>query len=172
MNRWGYLHASQWKSGIITWSRGEGINKTIAGRISITVNTNSESGYLELDYKHNDKPIKYRVQLVTIPANIGKGRVWFFICPQTGKHCRKLYLAGGYFFHRTAFTGGMYKKQADSKRWREWDKIFSGETITEQLTKPYFKTHYNGKPTKRYLKIQQIEQEIISETKIIELLKM
>ena len=83
----GYLNPGQYKSGIITWSRNG--NKT--GSISIAVNKYKESSYLELDYRCNDKPINYKVPLVSLPSNIGKGVIWFFLCPNTGKRCRKLY---------------------------------------------------------------------------------
>ncbi len=82
-----YLEPNGWKTGTITWSQGEGEHKRITGSISIEVNTVSESPYIELNYKTNDKPINYQVQLVSIPSNIGKGVVWYFLCPITGKRC-------------------------------------------------------------------------------------
>jgi hypothetical protein len=155
----GYLKPNQNKSGTITWSR----NGQKTGSISITVNTQTESPCLELDYKCNDAPINYRVQLISAPSNLGKGVVWFFICPHTSKRCRKLYLVNTYFCHYTAYSGCMYEKQTQSKKSRDMIKIYGAyfdlEKYNEQLYKKHFKTFYDGKPTKKYLRItQQIQK--------------
>ena len=159
LTKHGYLKPNQWRSGTVTWSRNE--NKT--GSISIRVNTQPESLYLELDYKCNEAPIKYRVQLISTPSNLGKGVVWYFVCPRTGKRCRKLYLADTYFYHRSAFRGCMYEKQTQSKKSRYLDKTlgayFRTDQLFEQLYQKHFKKQYAGKPTKRYLKLtQQIQR--------------
>lgn len=158
LKRYGYLHLYQCKNGTITWSTNG--NKT--GWINIAVNTNSESPYLELDYKANGNPINYKVHLVSIPSNIGKGVVWFFICPRTGKRCRKLHLVGSYFYHRSAFSGCMYEKQTYShqkrRQFQSFDKLFLSERIYEQVYSKHFKSQYAGKPTRRYLRLlKQIE---------------
>lgn len=155
----GYLKPNQWQRGIITWSRNG--NKT--GSISISVNTQSDCPYLELNYKCNEDPINYRVQLISAPSNLGKGVVWYFLCPHTGKRCRKLYLADSYFLHRSALRGCMYEKQIQSKKYRQLDKTFGEyfrtEQLFEQLYRKHFKKQYAGKPTKKYLKLtQQIQK--------------
>jgi hypothetical protein len=155
LTKYGYLKPKQSQSGIITWSRGG--NKT--GSISIRVNTQFEKPYLELDYTYNEVPINYSVQLVSAPSNLGKGVVWFFVCPHTGKRCRKLYLADTYFYHRSAFRGCMYEKQIQSKKYRQLDKTlrdyFQTDQLYEQLYKKHFKKQYAGKPTQKYLKLTQ-----------------
>lgn len=159
LTKYGYLKPNQWQSGTITWSRNG--NKT--GSISIRVNTEPESPYLELDYKCNEAPINYRVQLVSALSNLGKGVVWYFVCPHTGKRCRKLYLADTYFYHRSAFRGCMYEKQTQSKKYRGLDKTlgvyYRADQLYEQLYKKHFKKQYAGKPTKKYLKLtRQIQR--------------
>ena len=153
LTKHGYLKPSQWRSGTVTWSRNG--NKT--GSISIQVSTQPESPYIELNYKYNEAPINYRVQLVSVPSNIGKGVVWYFICPNTGKRCRKLYLIGERFLHRAAFRGCMYEKQTQSKKYRQLDKTlgayFGTDQLFEQLYKKHLKKQYAGKPTKKYLRI-------------------
>jgi len=155
LRKHGYLKPKQWQSGTITWSRNG--NKT--GSISIWVNTQPETPYLELDYQCNGNPINYRVKFVSLPSNLGKGVVWYFLCPNTGKRCRKLYLADSYFYHRSAFRGCMYEKQIQSKKYRALDKTlgvyFRSDEIYEQLHKKHFKKQYAGKPTKRYLKLME-----------------
>ena len=157
--RHGYLKPNQWRSSTITWSS----NGSKIASISIIVNTEPESPCLELNYKCNEAPINYRVQLISAPSNLGKGVVWYFVCPHTGKRCRKLYLADTYFYHRSASRGGMYEKQTQSKKSRDLDKTLKRNIqrnqLFEQLYKKHLKKHYGGKPTKKYLKlIQQIQR--------------
>lgn len=156
---WGYLDPKQIKSGTLNWSR----NGNPTGSISIQANTHSEQPYIELDYKYRDEPRNYKVRLVSIPSNLGKGLIWYFICPHTNKRCRKLYSIGGYFLHREAFKGCMYETQTQSKKYRKLDKIFGAyfrtDDLYSQLYQKHFKKTYAGKPTKRYLQImKQIEK--------------
>ena len=153
LTKHGYLKLNHWQSGTITWSRNG--NKT--GSISIAVSTLPGKPFLELDYRYNEAPINYKVKLVSAPSNLGKGVVWYFVCPHTGKRCRKLYLNSGYFYHREAFTGCMYEKQTQSKYARllvrKFGVVFRVDELYSQLHKKHFKKFYAGKPTKRYIQI-------------------
>lgn len=148
-----YLNPEQIKSGTLTWNRNG--NKT--GGISIRVNTHSEQPYIELDYKYRDESRNYKVRLVSLPSNLGKGLIWYFLCPQTKKRCRKLYSIDGYFLHRKAFSGCMYESQIQSKKNLQMDKTFmayfKADELYRQLNQKHFKKSYKGKPTKRYLRI-------------------
>jgi hypothetical protein len=152
LKEWGYLSPGKQISTTINWSR----NGNPRGSISIIINI-SERPYIELDYKYQDMPRKYRVEFVSKPSNLGKGSIWYFLCPSTGKFCRTLYSIGGYFLHRTAFKGCMYESQTESKSWREMDKVygayFKHERLYEQLYKKHLKKTYAGKPTKKYAKL-------------------
>jgi len=153
---WGYIDPEQIKSGTLNWSR----NGNQRGSISIKVNTqNLTKPYIELDYKYRDEPRNYKVRLVSMPSNLGKGLIWYFLCPQTNKRCRKLYLIGGYFLHREAFNGCMYETQTQSKKYREIDKKFGAyfkiDNLYSQLYQKHFKKTYAGKPTKKYLRIME-----------------
>ena len=152
---WGYFKPKQIKSGTLNWSR----NGNPTGSISIQVNTKSEQPYIELDYKYRDEPRNYKVYLTSTPSNLNKGEIWYFICPQTKKRCRKLYSIGGYFLHRKAFNGCMYETQTQSKKYRQLDKTlgayFEIDNLYSELYKKNFKKTYAGKPTKRYLRIME-----------------
>lgn len=156
LKRLKYLLPESFLGGTISWTRlGE---KT--GSIGIRVYTDTDFPYVELDYKCNGEPIKYRINLEQQTSNLGKGIVWYFNCPQTGKRCRKLHLVQGYFFHRTAFRGCFYEKQVESKYWRFLDRSALGrefklESLLEKRHKKYFKTHYAGKPTKRFTRLNR-----------------
>lgn len=155
LKEWEYLNPEQIKSGTITWSR----NGRQTGSISIKVNTHSEQPYIELDYKYRDEPRNYKVRLVSLPSNLGKGLIWYFLCPQTNKRCRKLYSIDGYFLHREAFKGCMYETQTQSKKYRQLDKklgaYFRSDNLYRELYKKNFKKTYAGKPTKKYLRIME-----------------
>jgi len=153
LKAWGYLNPNQTKSGVLTWS----FNGNKTGCISIFVNTFCDQPYIELDYKYRDEPRSYKIELVSIPSNLGKGTIWYFSCPVTNKRCRKMYSIGGYFLHREAFQGCMYESQTKSKYYRYLDKYlgayFKIDKLYEQLYSKHFKKTYAGKPTKKYLRI-------------------
>lgn len=159
LKEWRYFNSGQLGRGTITWSS----NRDKTGSISIFINTVSEKPYIELDYIYNDKPRNYKVLLVSIPSNLGNGIIWYFLCPQTNKCCRNLYLIDGYFLHREAFRGCMYECQTRSKTWRQWDKnygsYFDLDRCYEELNRKHFKKYYKGIPTKKYQKLKsQIDQ--------------
>lgn len=170
LKKWGYLKPNQLASGELSWKRN-GVN---TGNIGISSNTYGFDPFIELNYTYNNETrIQYRVFLISKPANIGRGVVWFFVCPKTGKYCRKLYLIGGYFYHRSAFAGCMYEKQTMSHKNRELDqlfkKAFGDGNVFEQITKKHFKKTYAGKPTKRYLKLMRKvkDAETINEAELM-----
>ena len=152
LKEWKYLESDSFKSGTITWSRaGEQ-----TGSISI-YSSMREEPYIRLDYRANNEPVDYKVRLVSVPSNLGRGKIWYFVCPVTGKRCRKLYGVGKYFLHRDAYPNAMYECQTYSKRGRMIDKVckimYGSDELYEELYSKHFKTHYAGKPTKRYRQI-------------------
>src|SRR5690606_35827102 len=155
LKKWSYLNPDQIKSGVVTWS----INGNKAASISIKVNTQTPQPYIELSYKVDNEPRNYKVRLVTMHSNLGKGLIWYFLCPQTNKRCRKLYSIGGYLLHREAFNGCMYETQTQSKKYSQLDKTlgayFRTDELYSQLYQKHFKKTYAGKPTKKYLRIME-----------------
>lgn len=149
-----YLTKYGTQKGVTRWST----NGEVHSIINIEVTHSEFDTFVIFDYKCNGEPKRYRVNLECKGSNLGKGLIWFFVCPSTGKLCRKLYLKSGYFLHRTAFGNLMYSKQIESKKIRDLNKIFGvyfiRDEVYSEFYKKYFKTHYNGKPTKRYLKLK------------------
>lgn len=152
LKEWGYLIGN--KSGTINWS----VNNIQTSSISIDTFNNEPNSYIELDYNWNNQRINYKIFIVEVNSNLGKGKVKYFICPKTQKKCRILFFNNGYFYHRTAFRNLFYENQIESKKNRElikiFEKIFIPKSILEARYKKYFKTHYKGIPTKKYLKLQ------------------
>lgn len=155
LKEWEYLKPNQLKSGTVDWSR----NGNHTASISIKANTTGEQPYIVLDYNYKDEPRNYKVKLVTLKSNLGKGVNWYFLCPVTKKRCRKLYSIGGYFLHREAFNRCMYECQTQSKNYRQLDKTLGAFLRTDdlygQIHQKHFKKYYAGKPTKRYLRIME-----------------
>ncbi|WP_299465389.1 hypothetical protein [uncultured Microscilla sp.] len=124
----------------------------------LEVNLYSTNPYLELRYNYNGKSRYTKIDLVNIPSNLGKGKVWFFVCPVTGKHCRKLHYVNGYFMHRTAFKG-FYRGQIESKasRWmyKAVNDMVKGQAAQKMILSGKVLGSYAGKPTKRYLRLQK-----------------
>jgi len=151
-----YIKPNTNKTGNIRWTNSRGVE---TGSITIQSKIKNDLKVLIFDYKCNDKSYNYTIPLVTIPSNLGKGKVWYFICPFTYKRCRKLHLIDCHFVHRSAVTSGVYAKQLHTKKWREMERIyghhFDIDNYYQELYSKHFKKFYNGKPTKRYLKLMQ-----------------
>lgn len=97
-----------------------------------------------------DKTVTHKISIASIPSNIGNGFVKYFVCPRTGKYCRKLYYHRMSFMHREA-TGLLYEQQK-----RRQPISYAGYLTTEQRNEPNtknFRKYYKGDMTKRYFRI-------------------
>lgn len=138
---------------VITWRSTNIMHEgEICGSINLLVNAQDGFSYLELEYTHDGRPLKYKVQLEFFPSNLGIGEVVYFTCPSTSNRCRKLYLYHGYFVSRHAIKYGCYKQQVESKKTRV--ELIIGERINKYIRilqstqKPGFKSIYAGRVTK------------------------
>jgi hypothetical protein len=103
-------------------------------------------------YASKPEEIRQRIDLVSKPANLGRGRVLYFRCPSTGRLCRILYRAyhARTFRSRWGFSYRLYYPgQVCGKldRWntRYWD-------VERHLDRTKGKRRagsHKGKPTKR-----------------------
>lgn len=174
LKEWQYLEPNSFKSGTISWSRAG----NEVGSINISCKMIAEETYIQLSYTYNkEESVNYKVKLVSVASNLGRGKLWYFLCPETGKRCRKLYGAGKYFLHRDAYPDAMYESQTYSKQMRKMDKVFSTvfgvDDLMEELYSKHFKTHYAGKPTKRYQQIlNQLEQAKQMEPELMQYFKL
>ena len=145
LRKWGYFKKDSFKSGTLTWSRLG--NSFVSINIAVCIR---EEPHVTLSYNYGGEPRKYDISLVSLPSNLGKGKVWYFLCPHTGKRCRVLYSIEGYFLHREAPSSRIYESQTRSQFSRAMDKVFhppyGKQKIHDELNRPYFKTHYAGRP--------------------------
>jgi hypothetical protein len=158
-----YLESN--KYCILSWRSGN----IETSSILLYTNVCSANPYIELSYCIEKERINYRVPLVCVPSNLGKGVVWYFLCPYTQKRCRVLYLVGKYFLHREAFPKGMYECQSRSKNWRAskkvFDVIFGADEFVKAITRKHFRGSYNGRSTKRFLKLKEKQEQYLNLTK-------
>ncbi len=152
LKKWDYLKKDQLKSGIISWSR----NGDKIASISIMVNTHSNPPYVELNYQHNGINKNYKIHLVSVSSNLGKGEFYLFVCPVTNKRGRKLYLINGQFVHRSAYAG-MYESQIKSKSLRQLEKtlgaLFNYDNVNRETYSKGYTRYYKGKPTRKYKRV-------------------
>lgn len=149
-----------------------GLSWTSGAQIRIETSYNTKAGsyirliYSSIDRDGNKTDHDYKIQLDTVPSNIGKGDVIYFICPVSGNRCRILYMAYGSAIWKSRATYKnriYYQCQASSKMSHSNDRYWKLEKELEKLHKSRRKQYaYRGKPTKfalRLLKISGLMQK-------------
>jgi hypothetical protein len=129
---------------------------------------------LELHYQVTKKATgdvrkyDYRVYLETVPSNLGKGEVYYMVCPRSGQRARILYSPDGedMFVHREAAANRLYyDDQLMAKRFRRYNRYFSVSRKHEQLCskkyKQYAKEVYAGEPTRWAKRLNAMENELV-----------
>lgn len=146
----GYLKAYQWISGHF-WVKGLGL-------VLLEVNLCSNAPYITFTDHRKDKPIQQKINLISVPSNLGKGVVWLMVCPVTGKYCRVLYYANDQLVHRSSLAG-FYKQQTQSKQSRALSQtvkiLIDADFAQRELTSSQVLGSYANKPTKKYLQLQK-----------------
>ncbi len=127
-----------------------------------------EEKYIRLIYTttdgHGEKyDYDYKIDLVTVPSNLGKGEVLYFLCPVSWKRCRVLYCAYGYhkWKSREAYQNRIfYESQTQSKLNRANSKYWELKKKVEAiLQEKYLRLEYDGKPTKKALYLEKLKRE-------------
>ncbi|HMS08060.1 MAG TPA: hypothetical protein PKE66_01150 [Pyrinomonadaceae bacterium] len=131
----------------VSWER--------SGAVSIDVDPDEK--WIRFRHHSSYRAENYVIRLATCQSNLGKGRIWYFVCPETGKRCRKLYLIDGKFGSRYANPHARYCSQTEPKGERGFRKFLTlygtldnPKTEWDHYDPQHFRTTYKGKPTKRY----------------------
>jgi hypothetical protein len=148
LKKLGFLSPCIYMRNTLAWTQ----NGMITKEVSIITSINSNNSYIELNYAIGKEIQSYKVQIVSLPSNLGKGRIQYFLCPQSGKCCRILYLVGKRFIHRDEAKGYYYKKQTYSSSGRSIIKIFEYLDACDLTERKYYKKFHMGRPTKKYAK--------------------
>lgn len=152
LKQYGYLKPG-YRSGQISFSRAGQHTGTV--NLTVILIPETGKGTMILWYTtFRDREICYNVTLTAIPSNLGIGQRWYFICARTGKRCTKLHIGNdGYFQHRTGIPGAYYDCQTRSQFFRcMYIALFR---YKHPPRKRYEKSHYRGKPVKRYLRYER-----------------
>jgi hypothetical protein len=157
----GFIKSNEIISGRLTWTDG--------GNINFESEFTDYKQYLRLTYcitnNNNGEKIHmdYVIQLRAIPSNLGRGEVWYFLCPISGRYARILYLAYGseYFKCRKAYRNRIYyKSQICSKSFIDSEKYFILKDKLEKLYPRLKKTNYQGKETRLNKRIRNLEYKM------------
>ncbi len=166
----GSIQKNRHISGSISWERG--------GKISFESKLFENEKYVHVMYKTTDrngitKNYDYKIQLVSVPSNLNKGKVLYFRCPKTGKRARVLYSAYGndLFLHRDYYKDYygkrlFYNSQTTSKEWYNNTMYFNAkrrkESFEAYLRKfKQWKRTYRGKETKHFKKLRLLEEKML-----------
>jgi hypothetical protein len=92
-----YLVKGEKRGGIVGWTNQHGKD---AGTIGIECSylNGYDEKYIRLTYTATDKggqktDYNYKIMLVEVDSNLGRGKVLYFACPNTNRKCRILYKA-------------------------------------------------------------------------------
>lgn len=161
----GYLRKGGITSGQLSWTNGRG---DPAGSIGIESYWVKDEIYIRLVYTLTDRnsgkktDYDYKVQLTSVPSNLGKGAVLYFLCPKTGKRCRKLYYAydSEFWKSREGYVNRLYYDcQKSSKYDRPNDRYWALERRLEKMHREKYLTYsYNGKPTRKALRLERMRE--------------
>ena len=153
----GFIQKRAIVKGEFSWTDGSeiGIESTYTKKEQFVRLFYTVTDQKEITYKYD-----YIIPLIFIPSNLGIGQVPYFICPEIGKRCRILYRAYGsltwkcrYAYNQTIF----YESQVCSKYNRYNDQYWKLEKEIKKLKEEARnQTHYNGKPTRRFKRLQRL----------------
>ena len=156
----GYFRPGETISSTLSWTGGS--------TVSIVASNTQEKISLQLYYtitkpSGEKQSLNYTIDLVEVPSNLGKGKLLFFICPQTGKRCKILYKAYGspIFKSREAYSYKLYYEiQTNSRLYLHTTRYLTVKKRLEKLWRMRKTYTYRGKPTRRALLINRLEDKL------------
>lgn len=162
LQKQGMLVKGDLYNGTISWSR----NGDPLGIIGIICDyRNPDNVCIVLYYTLTSDGIAtkydYKIHLIEVPTNFDPSRKrLYFVCPESGRNCLKLYKAYGYpkWKSRAAYQNRLYYPlQIASKLWRANSQYWALDAKLEEDRKQRRAYDYAGKPTKRYKKVRNLE---------------
>ena len=115
--------------------------------------------YVRLCYTITDNYTKektshdYKIYISKVKSNLGKGEVLLFVCPESARYCRTLFMCYGSqrFKHRLAYSNRIYyNTQTSSKLHLNTDRYFAIDKKINKLSNKRDAINYKGKTTKRH----------------------
>ena len=159
----GYLVKGAITEGQYYWTRGG----EKSGEIFLISTYTEKEKSIRLIYTLTDRTEQkeydydYKIYLTTVPSNLGKGEVLYFLCPVTGKRCRVLYCAYGYhkWKSREAYNHRLYyRSQTQSKMDYANSRYWAlDRQINNIMTAKYFRYTHNGQLTRKTKHLESLK---------------
>ena len=158
--RLGYFRLNAKTSGTINFTCG---GSCIAS-IGFATDTTQTVPVALFSYTYNGTPVDYFLTLRFTPSHLNNGTGYYlFVCPVTGRSCRKLYLIGGRFVSRFALGNTLYESQTKSRSEKAggiFRRLADIAALDNLETQPYRKPTYRGKLTRYGQKIAKLTARI------------
>ena len=159
LRRGGVIRKGRTVRATITWADG-------GPTLNIESNWTGAAPSLSLEFRLREangsvETWTQRIELQTAPSPL-QGELLYFICPRSGKRCRKIYRAyhSRGFYHRTAFSYRLYYPvQASSWMKRPDRQLQAVERRLDKLLAMRSTATYQDRPTKRAQQIAQLKEE-------------
>lgn len=145
----------------LTWKGGDAIQ--------LSAYKTEQGTHLQFEYSYSNatmdglEHLDYTIDLTPVPSNLGNGQVWYFICPTTGKRCRKLYLNPQTytFTSRAAFPKGWYYPSQRHSKYNRWlERYFKLEEEIKALEQQPHRKTYRGQPTRTARHLQALKEKL------------
>lgn len=158
--RKGYLKKGCITDGLLSWTNGSNI--MLEGYYT------KEEKFLKLRYSTSDNQSgekenhEYSIQLCTIPSNLGRGEIVYFVCPITGRRARILYKCYGskIWKSRGAYRNRIYyPSQQCSKHDYHNTRYWALEKELDKCQAISKKKHYQGKETRIRRRIKLLREQ-------------
>ncbi len=156
----GFIRQGRHIEGILSWNNGS--------KIGIESFYNNEERCLKLSYYLTSngtgerEDFEYTIQLTTIPSNLGRGEIVYFLCPITGRRARILYKCYGskIWKSRGAYRQRIYyASQQCSKLSYHNTRYWALEKEIERCMGRSKKKHYQGNETRLRNRIKLLEEK-------------
>lgn len=151
------------KAGAI--KKGEDISSSITfssgSSVSFFSTYSDQEKYIQLSYSINKKERTEKINLATLPSNLGKGEILYFLCPVRYRLCRILYRAysSEIWKSREAYRNRIYYPlQLHAQVGRANSRYWYYERKLEYLYNQRQSYSFKGRPTKRLQRIEAIEE--------------
>lgn len=159
--RMGYFVPNAKVTGVVRWTR----NGEKAAEIGFGTNLTGIPVAV-LSYSYNGQPIDATIPLRFHHSNLTPNAsgtthgYYYFVCPVTGRSCRKLYLVDGYFVSRYAM-GVPYARQNESRCQRSGLLAYLSafHKLDELTAQRYRRITYRGKLTPYGRKLERLERK-------------
>ena len=143
LKRTGFLKPRTFKDGAITWYRG---GHHVAS-VSVQSNLLAQIPCVVLSYSCDGVPVRDSFALKFQASNLKEGTgYYYFVCPETGRSCRNLYLVDGHFMSRPAFRP-LYRRQAQRRAAGEWGMLAEACEYEDLASARYRRYTYRGRIT-------------------------